>query len=786
MTDDIRREAEKQVRAVAEKNGWTPERIEAEIEKLVAKRQGKASSASSGGRQAPSRGKVSTPPSKPEVTDQAPYRFVRLNEHVVAPPEDTAMLALDEPLKGGFCGHIEIELVAETPLLIGKQEQDGGNADGPLRLGDDGPYAVPGASLRGMLRSQMEALFYARMGPRSVNRHHRYGVRDFKHPLFAEDKDGGSDRNTESSSVLDSDKVHAGWLHRDGERCLWVTPCKDWGQIAVDDLITYHPINNHAKDRQHWLGKSLLKKYEAAGMAQNNNKDKDKDKDKTVRFDSEWCLRPVDRTKGPYKNSSKPYEIDPSGPHSGVLVFSGKAPGQNSRKKFEYVFFNDAQAEPVPLRADVAETFERIHSRPGRNRYEPQGSWKDWQSTLEAGGAVPVFYVGDLADQSPDTFALGLTRLFKVPHRHSVGEVLDRTPAHALNAESPDDLRPDFVENLFGYVYEAADLGLDPQAGGSPQDLAHKGRLAFGFLTCPGAAAAPGMPVETVMMGPRASFAPYYLAGTWKDYSAADTRLAGRKRYPVRFRTDGPREAGTAIEAQLKDQVQPDQSNDIKSRLRFLYPKAGGELRFTGRIRFHNVSAAELGAVLWALTHGGAAGKPFRHQLGRARPFGAGQVRLDRLGLHLRPNDEAARGLIRGAEDRELATDDGRDGYVDPAARQPDLDAPVSLRPFLQAITTFMRRQPGLDRWPRTPEVLELLGTADPALGAAEAQEQHGGPSKLSYMPLQRFAELKDYVALKANLPPGWKPALPRRLLEPRAASGKELTFLAEDRVAEN
>lgn len=162
------------------------------------------------------------------------------------------------------------------------------------------------------------------------------------------------------------------------------------------------------------------------------------------------------------------------------------------------------------------------------------------------------------------------------------------------------------------------------------------------------------------MGAPRASFAPFYLRGRYKDYSSPEpaTRLAGRKRYAPRFPGETTATAEAAITGLLKRQItrieedsRKPLSPKVQSRLSFLRPGAGErELRFSGDLRLDNVSAAELGAVLWALTHGGDPAKPYRHMMGRGKPFGAGQMRVDRLSIRLIPNDDAARQRMTAPE----------------------------------------------------------------------------------------------------------------------------------------
>ena len=142
------------------------------------------------------------------------------------------------------------------------------------------------------------------------------------------------------------------------------------------------------------------------------------------------------------------------------------------------------------------------------------------------------------------------------------------------------------------------------------------------------------------MMAPRASYAPFYLRGTYKDWSDNEARLAGRKRYFPRFPAAAAPGAGqaaarTKLYGFLRSWI-GNANRDTQSHLAYLEPATdAAELTFYGAIRVHNVSAAELGMLLWALTHGGDPAKPYRHMVGRGqgrrRRPGAGQGATPRL-----------------------------------------------------------------------------------------------------------------------------------------------------------
>ncbi len=698
----------------------------------------------------------------PLDTDRSsPFRFVLLNETVATAEDEVERCGLDVPLPEGFCGKIAVTWAAETPLLIGAQRQTagdrgaprvrrGGGPDAPMRLGAHGPYVIPGATLRGLLRAVCEIVAHGRLW--QVNRHHRYAVRDFTHPLFTEEN-----RPT-------WDTLHAGWLHRrrpedgdppPGASEYVLTQCRKY-LIRIRDLPAGlnggRPTANGDFHRR-WLDTQLRDRYCAAGQVAEGAPD--------FTRPGRFSLHP-----------SRPEHVvpDPGGRIDGFFVFSGRSPTVGGRtpadrakveaeldaqdaqrpgepghhKKREYVFIDDPAQQPEPLTQDAFRRFELAHAKPAsRGKAVPDGSYAVLHRTLERGGRIPVFYIGDLATQGSD-FSIGLTRLFKRGHQFLVGDKLAKEAAHRISPGAPPPR--DMVEALFGQVYEPGDLGKDAAVGVTPADIAWKGRVSFGFAKLRAGGARESAVVESVLMAPRASYAPFYLRGTYKDWTDADSRLAGRKRYFPQYPAgaDARRAARQSVYDTLHRRRGND-NNETLSRLVFLEPAASdGELVFDGEIRLHNVSAAEIGMLLWALTLGGDPAKPYRHMIGRAKTAGAGQVRIKALRLKLSGNDAAADAHLAPPDEWELPGP-GREGWTDRDG--------ASLTPFLRAFETAMRR---CDRnWPQTAPVLELLGCARPEFGRAERDA-----GRAEYLQLPRFRALRD--AVKAG--PG-RPQGPDRLL---------------------
>lgn len=672
----------------------------------------------------------------------SPYRFVALNDVVVA-PEPLAGVDLSKPLPGGYRAVITVDWLAETPLLIGDSESADANGanDKPvssMKIGEC--HVIPGSTIRGTLRAALEIVASARLT--QINAQAKYGLRDFDHPRIKP--------REEDQSVLAVRNVKAGWLRRADDGSYHIVPCRDWHLIRITDLPERNGTNPY-QWRADWLKLGVAERYAKTGACPVNKVD---NKD-VIGFDTPKSITfRVDRLRSDGKKILVRDEV--KGGLKGHLVFSNRSPaapsaaqiedrerrgGPGQPKKYEYVF-EEGTGEQVPVSALAWDRFVSINSRVGKNKRKADGSWAILEKCLDANKkkGIPVFYVG-----SGDDLQIGLTRFFKVQHRYTLGQIRDRDSAHVRPKGPGRGI--DFVESLFGYVLEPDEVfGESIPPSIKPADVARRGRIACGFAWLKTETpATSSSAIRTVMAAPRASFAPFYLRGRFKDYSSSDsdTRLAGRKRYLPRY-PDG---------VDFGDFKEPFAANggngnrDTESMLKFLQPKAGKPLEFKGDIRLENVTAAEIGAVLWVLTFGGDPNGPCRHMIGRGKPFGAGQMRVERLGLTVVPNNDDPRENHRWSR-----------GSSDDRSH---------IAKFLDAFEAHMQKE--LSAWPNTPDMREFLASADPALGKALAAD-----GALRYPELKAFNRIRETCKLSTRFaaPPKDGPdrLLPVKVTGPAAA----------------
>jgi len=322
---------------------------------------------------------------------------------------------------------------------------------------------------------------------------------------------------------------------------------------------------------------------------------------------------------------------------NGRLVVTGQP---SDSKHMEFIFQVPSEAKWFKLDDSLMQDFLRINDTPETmlERFKNQET-----NPFGAEIGFPVFYLCKdrtklIASNSSDIRAIGLSQMFRLPYKLSLGEAaLQQQPALGAG-------RLDLARTLFGAVSE--EIAPD---GDQPQAHSRRSRISFGDCRLAdditGTLEAPAVfQRPTVLNGPKPSFYPNYInqeksrtANASRDTQPSDSystlmddkaELRGWKRYPVHNPagvTDLP--------------APPDKSKaDVQTRLN---PLRSG-LRFEGRIRLHNVTCEELGAIVWALTWGGD--DTLRHSLGMGKPMGLGQlaVRLAPDSVHIRPNEPTA------------------------------------------------------------------------------------------------------------------------------------------------
>jgi CRISPR/Cas system CSM-associated protein Csm3 (group 7 of RAMP superfamily) len=239
------------------------------------------------------------------------------------------------------------------------------------------------------------------------------------------------------------------------------------------------------------------------------------------------------------------------------------------------------------------------------------------------------------------------------------------------NAVFDRNFSPDFAQALLGFISpETGELDPDEHSA-----LHLKSRVSFGWA------------FEKSGRDEAKSKRVYRALLSSPDPTSVFMDHVGRRVYPV---TKDTSEDVIDRIARSADKG----SDGMPSYLWMLHPKDEQCLVFRGRIRFHNVTKVELGALMWAITLG--MGPGMRHSMGTARNYGAGRCFAADLHMKVERNDGKDVSRTETADARHF----GPDGTL--------------AQTFVDAFTAWLDAN-GL----RKHSFRERLAASDPAYGEA-------------------------------------------------------------------
>ncbi|MBK1642115.1 TIGR03986 family CRISPR-associated RAMP protein [Chromatium okenii] len=525
----------------------------------------------------------------PPISIDAPYNFVPLADWVHC-PDWAAQVSHDLPFRDGICGHLDLTITAQTPLLVGgRQQKASETAPGqvhPFKL-PNGNYAIPGTSLKGMIRAIIEIASFSRM---NLVDDIRYGLRDISGKYVSA-----------AYTARVRDRVKTGFM-RIGENGLpLITPC-DMVRLSHHTLEAWLGIKSavFAPDR------TVSKKYQA--------------------WEDRCRAKKIDPDVISFSPNGVEAENLGSGIHQGVPVFTGQISDsrQKTGKKRDFVFYDEDASRVFVLKQQDWADFLYVHGDEATKDASDM-SWPGyWKQRYWRGESVPVFYVQDAGKTR-----IGLAYMPRLAGDFSTHEMIEHTEPEHLNGNGRS--KWDFAETLFGTT-AATD------AVGEKSAACLKGRITFGLATAKNSALT-DVVGPTILNGPKASYFPNYVrqqtdktshltsngyATCVKTAEHTKPEIRGWKRYPVR-------------ENEQIQQLTEEQRTSKKKNTHVILHPLKTRVQFTSRVNFHNLKPAELGALVWALTWAGD--NNLRHSLGMGKSFGLGQVSIAIDGFSLRCND---------------------------------------------------------------------------------------------------------------------------------------------------
>lgn len=264
----------------------------------------------------------------------------------------------------------------------------------------------------------------------------------------------------------------------------------------------------------------------------------------------------------------------------GTLVFTGNI----GNKKHEFIFKTNGNT--LALDKKVYKNFSKVYLE---NEDSIDGQF--WKSKFKKENKVPIFYI----KENDKIKHIGLTQLFKIAYNKSILEA---------SKQDTEDNKIDLAQTIFGYVNKEKNEAL-------------KGRVQVSNFKS--TTQRFENQVDAILGTPNPTYYPNYIRQTdingnyvnnYITLMDNNAQISGWKRYP--------------LHSTIMPSIGGNDNDSVKSH--FIPLKS--ETKFKGKIRFHNLKKAEIGALISAITFHGQNEKCM-HNIGMAKSLGYGKIEIN-------------------------------------------------------------------------------------------------------------------------------------------------------------
>jgi len=515
---------------------------------------------------------------------KAPFNFVPVSERVFF-PDWAEQISHDIPFSDGESGVIDLTITAESPVFVRnghtKADSEAGNDACKSFSKVDNRYFIPATTIKGAIRSVLEIMSFGKM---RLDKNAMFAQREWGNPALYTIKSPNEQAN-----------LHCGYLKRESKGNGYVVEdCGKPFRIAMSRIDEETKTQILAKTFQQTPGAAkLTDEQKTAKYKYNLLRDyPNLFKINTFEEDPQYACE--------YKKNRVRFSAN--GDIKGRLVLTGspdryKFPrpqnlDRQAGKFYEFVFPANRE-DTIPFSSEEWEHFKFI--------YKDSEEWARIKRLIEKDDeGVPVFF----RKNGRNIRDLGMAFLYKLPYEHSPFDTLK--DAHKMDGSKDRTgrkrpLKADLADCLFGFIDDSDSM---------------KGRVQISHAFSD-AKVVPVAERIVTLGSPKASYYPLYIKqntaanGTVVQYATynAEGQISGWKRYMIRDSVWGVKNDG--YDAKLDS---------------ILLPLNDG-VKFTFKIRYHNLRKAELGALLSAVTFHNT--PECRYQIGQGKPYGFGKIRIE-------------------------------------------------------------------------------------------------------------------------------------------------------------
>jgi len=406
----------------------------------------------------------------------APYNFIPFSDkNPLLPYASMEELPAHDSIRADLkTGEIHITLQAETPIFVsdGSKAPDGKQNLHFFRL-PNGEFAIPGSTVRGMVRENMQILSFGIIRPGVDLEDQRMFFRDVASSSKSVSANAKKYYNAvlKTKTKIDPD-THKNYSSPENVCSGYLYMEKDHYLIRPTKHIYYRVSRKHPDIAA--LGEQYAK------------------------------VIPVFFTAGDEKVKSISIKAKAiPGEHKGMLLYTGKAASKIANHV--YLFPEpDFDAPEIMLSADDVLSY-KVDLEQRENALKGLGL-SFWELPKNDGECKPVFYI-----RHNGQLYFGMSAFLRIGYPHTVAEGL---PLSRRDRKISADTPLDFPHAILGYA---------------EKDCAYRSRVSFGdFPAEPGAAEC--KPVSMILGNPKPSYYPGYLKDG-KDYTETDFQLRGFKQY---------------------------------------------------------------------------------------------------------------------------------------------------------------------------------------------------------------------------------------------------------------
>ena len=668
----------------------------------------------------------------------APYNFVPFSNKILFPYPDgmDSLPGHDEIRPDLKTGEIQITLTAETPVFV----SDGNRGNASFFRGANGKLMIPGSTIRGLVRENMQILGFGLIRPGEDLEDRRIYFRE-----VAEASKTVQKRLKQYYDSPEALNVRS-QPSKNGKGTITIPRNVKAGYICQKDgKFLIYPTDYPAKeDPENWGGflRVPRKHQDAVRLCTQSGIFQDKfatvvsvtytGDGETVRF------RPTGSrdTDGSAGNSGAV--------KNGMLLFTGKPVGKPPFTKPNSLYLFPAKREGgnciTVEKEDILSYRADYEDR--KNSLKAYYDVKFWDLP-EEGKSKPVFY----ARIDGHTY-FGMSLFLRIGYRHTIADGL---PAlhRDRNQQQESELLLDYPHGMLGF---------------SNQSSSYRSRVSVEDFTL----TAGGDSVEEIPYtpgGPKPSFYPGYLrdapkkkydlppiAAETKHYNDGRFLLRGYKQYWMRdeaVKPLPPKKEGAASTVKLH-----------------LLPKGSV---FTGVIRYKNLTEQELGLLFWSIR----LDENCYHAIGTGKPYGFGRMKVEIQNLLEALPARLYDGLTGSApfEGGQETTAERVQRYI----RAYDADAEKRLEKLEETLHISVTQTGSIRNRPEIQDFFYMKSTLLPAVetdAAALYMRIDSGDYRNLTRPLPTVAELRqteeEAQALENRSMEDWLAAL-----KAKAASGR-------------